>query len=165
MVPGAWSVRETAMSLRKFTYLLPLAIIALLLTLPSVIAETSPPGALQAEVGRDYVDLGWQPVPGAESYNVYRGSPSGMTLLANVSAPFTSYHDGGLEDGLTFTYHITAVEGGNESAPSNSLTVTVPAKESVDALLPILAIVLSVIAIQICVIMLMVMFRKNFSLK
>ena len=165
MVPGAWSVRETAMSLRKFAYLLPLAIIALLLTFPSAIAETSPPGALQAGLGRDYVDLSWQPVPGADSYNVYRGSPSGVTLLANVSAPFTSYHDGGLEDGVTFTYYITAVEGGEESAPGNSLSVTVPARERTDALVPILAIVLSVIAIQICVVMLMVIFKKNFSLK
>lgn len=152
------------MSPRLPTLLLSLALV-LLMFLPAAQAVPSSPEGLQAVVGRDYVDLSWQPVDDAEHYNVYRGSIDEMVLIANLSAPFTAYHDGGLEDGSTFLYYVTAMQGGNESAPGNSVSVTVPAKESADVLVPVLAIVLSVIAIQMCVIILMVNFKSKFQLK
>jgi len=152
------------MSLRLPTLLLSLAIVLLLLV-PASQALPSSPEALEATVGRDYIDLCWQPVAGADSYNLYRGDMNEMVLLANISAPFTAYHDGDLEDGSTFMYYVTTMEGENESVPGNSVSVTVPAKQSADILVPVLAIVLSVIAIQICVVLLMVNFKSKFQLK
>lgn len=131
-----------------------------MISLPSVLAISEPIG-LQAKADQDYVDLSWQPVDDASYYNLYRGSSGGMAVVANVTAPFTAYHDGGLEDGSTFLYYVTAVVGGDESAPSNSVSVTIPAKEQNEALLPVLALVLSAIAIQVCVVMLMYFFKMK----
>ena len=146
---------------------LPLFVISvsLLLVMPAGQCLVPSPEGLQATIGRDYVDLNWQPVPEAEYYQLYRGDHQEMALLANVSFPFTSYHDGGLEDGSSFTYYVTAINGDNESSPSNSVSVTVPLKESQDVFVPVLAIVLSVIAIQICAIMIMATFKSKMRLK
>jgi len=143
----------------------PVVLIVILLVAIPASSATPSPQMLEATAGRDYVDLNWQPVPGAEHYLLYRGNPQQMVLLANLSSPFTSYHDSGLEDGSTFTYYVTAVAGGNESEPGNAVVVTVPAKESQDVFVPVLAIVLSVIAIQICAIMIMATFKSKMRLK
>ena len=139
--------------------------VSLLLVLPAGLCLDAPPQGLQATVGSDYVDLNWQTVPEAQYYLLYRGDQLEMSILANVTNPFTSYHDGGLEDGSSFTYYVTAVSAGNESTPSNSVSVTVPVKESQDVFVPVLAIVLSVIAIQICAIMIMATFKGKMRLK
>jgi hypothetical protein len=143
------------MSLRRSLPLCSLLVLLVLLTIPVVQSLPSSPEGLQATVGEDYVDLCWQPVPDADNYLLYRGNAQEMTLLANVHAPFTAYHDGDLEEGSTLLYYVTAVEGEEESAPGNSISVTVPLKERSDIILPVLAIVLSVIAVQVCVVMLL----------
>jgi hypothetical protein len=124
-------------------------------------AVPSSPTELQAVAGRDYVDLWWQTVPDAERYNLYRGEGEGMALLANVSAPITAYHDGGLGRGSTFIYYVTAVMEGNESAPSSSVSVTVPPRSSDPELLPVLAIVMSTIALQMGIVVLLYLFRSK----
>ncbi len=139
--------------------------VSLLLILPPGLCLDPPPQGLQATIGSDYVDLNWQPVPEAQDYILYRGNQMEMEVLANVSHPFTSYHDGGLEDGSSFTYYVTAVSAENESSPSNSVSVTVPSKVRQDVFVPVLAIVLSVIAIQICAIMIMATFKGKMRLK
>jgi hypothetical protein len=88
-----------------------------------------------------------------------------MEVVANITAPITAYHDRDLDDGSNFIYYVTAVNGDGESGPSSSVSATVPAKESVDILLPIIALVLSAIAIQVCVVMLLYTFKSNFRLK
>jgi len=153
------------MTLRCPVLLLFVFSVSLLLILPAGLGLDTPPQGLQATVGSDHVDLNWQTVPEAQYYLLYRGDQLGMSLLANVSHPFTSYHDGGLEDGSSFTYYVTAVSAENESSPSNSVSVTVPLKESQDVFVPVLAIVLSVIAIQICAIMIMATFKGKMRLK
>ena len=67
------------MSPRLPTLLLSLALV-LLMFLPAAQAVPSSPEGLQAVVGRDYVDLSWQPVDDAEHYNVYRGSIDEMVV-------------------------------------------------------------------------------------
>lgn len=131
-----------------------------LVAVPSVQAVDAPTG-LQAQAGRDYVDLSWQPVEDASYYNLYRGEQGQMVIVANVTAPFTAYHDGELEDGSTFLYYVTAVVEGIEGEPSNSVSVTVPAREQTEALLPVMALVLSAIAIQVCVVMLLYFFKMK----
>jgi hypothetical protein len=66
-----------------------------------------------------------------------------------------------MENGSTFLYYVTAVVDGNESAPGNSVSVTVPAREQTEALLPVLALVLAIIAIQVCVVMLLYFFKMK----
>ena len=77
------------------------------------------------------VDLNWDaptdsavPVTG---YNVYRavsGSSSYLLLNASVS---TSYTDTTVQDGTAYTYYVVSVDAaGNQSAPSNLYSVTIP---------------------------------------
>lgn len=123
------------------------------------------PNGLQATAGAGYVDLNWQTVPGADQYSVYRGTMESMTPIANVSAPFTAFHDAEVVEGASYLYYVTAWENGTESAPSNSVAITIPAKEGENIVLPVLALVLSVIAIQICIVMLLYFFKQKMQLK
>lgn len=146
---------------RSFRHLLFASLcLSILLAVPSVQAADAPT-ELQAQAGRDHVDLSWQPVDDASYYNLYRGDQDQMVIVAKVTAPFTAYHDGGMEDGSTFLYYVTAVVDGNESAPGNSVSVTVPAREQTKVLLPVLALVLAIIAIQVCVVMLLYFFKMK----
>ena len=140
-------------------------ILALLLATPCLLAAPTSPGDLQVEVGRDYVDLWWQPSGNATNYIVYRGTGvNDMASIANVTAPITAYHDGDLEHRTTHIYYVTAVNEEGESGPGMSIIATVPVKESNEIILPILAMVLSVIAIQICVVMLLYHFKTKMGL-
>ena len=153
------------MSIRSMFSFSLVMILALSLAAPYLSATPTSPGDLQVEIGRDYVDLWWQPSGNATNYIVYQGTGvNDMTPIANVTAPITAYHDGNLEDGTTRIYYVTAVNEDGEGGPGNSIIATVPAKESNEIMLPILAMVLSVIAIQICVVMLLYHFRTKMSL-
>jgi hypothetical protein len=78
------------------------------------------------------VNLSWvapnstsDPVVG---YNVYRSvSGSGFQLLNSTVDTRTSYTDITVQSGTTYDYLVRSVDSsGNESAPSNSTTVTIP---------------------------------------
>ena len=78
------------------------------------------------------VNLSWlapnstsDPVVG---YNVYRSvSGSGFQLLNSTVDTSTSYTDIAVQSGTTYDYMVKSVDSlGNESAPSNSTTVTIP---------------------------------------
>jgi len=73
--------------------------------------------------------LSWSSVAGATSYNVKRSttSGSGYSTVANVTS--TSYIDQGLTNGTAYYYVVTAVNGTNESAPSNQVTA-IPSVQS-----------------------------------
>jgi len=84
--------------------------------------NTLPPSILEAEAGTGYVDLSWQPpfyslmVTG---YNIYRND----TLIATVTS--NSYHDGTVENDVTYQYFIKAKYGSSiESDPSNLVMAT-----------------------------------------
>ena len=78
------------------------------------------------------VDLNWgtpasssDPVAG---YNIYRsaGGSSFQRLNSSVNQQ-TAYQDGSVQAGVTYEYYVTTVDGsGVESAPSNTITVSVP---------------------------------------
>ncbi|MCX6650629.1 MAG: fibronectin type III domain-containing protein [Methanomassiliicoccales archaeon] len=151
-----------------FRCLLPccsLLAIIILLTVPLAQAQPSAPEGLQATVGKDYVDLSWQAVPGADYYVLYRGDLDEMVPIANLYPPFTAFHNSGLEEGSTYLYYVTAVDGGEESSPSNTVSVTVPPKENESVMLSIIALILSAIAIQVCVVLLLYHFKMNMKLK
>lgn len=70
------------------------------------------------------VNLSWNAVPNATSYNVYRsGGPSGFQLIFTTLTA-NSYVDGpnDLDNSTTYTYQVTSVTGSGESLPSNVVT-------------------------------------------
>ncbi|MHB1024569.1 MAG: fibronectin type III domain-containing protein [Desulfobacteria bacterium] len=95
---------------------------------------TPPPAAptlTSATAGDTEVTLAWGAVTGATSYNVYRGTASGVTKIsgtkfAGVSSPYDAT---GLTNGTPYFFIVTAVGAGGESAASNerSATPTAPA--------------------------------------
>ncbi|MHC1709936.1 MAG: hypothetical protein AB9819_05960 [Methanomassiliicoccales archaeon] len=88
-----------------------------------------------------------------------------MEQVANVTAPFTAYHDGDVSEGTNYLYYVTTWDNGNESAPSSTLSITVPAEQEDNIILPVLAIVLSIIAIQVCIVMLLYFSKQKMQLK
>src|SRR2546421_200467 len=97
----------------------------------------SPPSAptnLVATAGNAQVGLTWQ-APGSNggsaitNYKIYRGTTSGgKTLIATIGNQL-SYSDGGLTNGVTYYYQVSAVNNVGEGPRSNeaSATPTAPA--------------------------------------
>src|SRR5205807_407267 len=97
----------------------------------------SPPSAptnLAATAGNAQVALTWQ-APGSNggspitNYKIYRGTASGgETLIATIGNQL-SYSDGGLTNGVTYYYQVSAVNAAGEGPRSNeaSATPTAPA--------------------------------------
>ena len=152
------------MSVRPFIATALIFVLAALCIAPSISAAENPSG-LQATAGVGYVDMNWQPVSGADRYYIYRGTVDEVTLIGSVSANFTSYHDADVSEGANYLYYVTAWDNGTESAPSNSISITVPVGEEANIILPVLAIVLSVIAIQVCIVMLLYFSKQKTQLK
>ncbi len=84
------------------------------------------PGGTIATAGNAKVGLEWDPVLGATSYNVYWSTSAGVTKatgtkVENVTSP---YFQTGLENGTTYHFVVTAVNGEGESAESAEMTAT-----------------------------------------
>jgi hypothetical protein len=94
------------------------AIIACVVSLSDELAR---PENLEAEAGDQQVVLGWDAVEGTEFYNIYRNSEP-QPFATSETADYT---DTEVINGNTYTYYVTAVfqESGEESGPSNSVTV------------------------------------------
>ena len=74
------------------------------------------------------LDLLWSPVDGADEYVVLRGlGPIGTPLNPIGTSPDTLFVDFGLSAGVTYTYAIQTVAGGQLSVPSESFEVFRPA--------------------------------------
>lgn len=127
------------------------------------------PISLSGEAGPDYVDLAWyQPSQGSDgldNYTVYRGNDAGeMVRVTNTTANVTAFHDGGLEQGITSYYFVTAWYNGTESAPSNALSLTTdqaPEREIPISLGVVAAIVISAIALQLGIVAIWVIVKKG----
>jgi hypothetical protein len=91
-------------------------------TLSTSGAGLAVPTGLVATPGDGQVSLSWNPVSGATSYNVYRGTAPGVTVtpppLANVAVPAVSFNDTAVVNGTTYYYIVTAFDGVTESGPS-----------------------------------------------
>ncbi|MBS2021129.1 MAG: hypothetical protein JST92_01875 [Deltaproteobacteria bacterium] len=97
-------------------------------TAASASAPTSPaqvtlqpqaPTNLVATGGNGLVSLTWTGSSGASSYNLYRG---GSKITSGLTG--TSTTDNAVTNGTTYTYQLTAVNGGGESGFSNSSQAT-----------------------------------------
>jgi fibronectin type 3 domain-containing protein len=91
-----------------------------------------PPTGLEVtESTADSITISWTGVSGAESYRIYRstGSPDNFTSAGTVTG--TTYIDTGLAPATQYKYRVAAVKGENESTPTEAVTGTTKAAESV----------------------------------
>jgi uncharacterized repeat protein (TIGR01451 family) len=83
--------------------------------------RTAAPDDLVCVAMQGRVQLTWEDVAQATSYNVYRATSSGgFILLATTTVE--RYDDTTAANGQTYRYRVTAVSAGGESAPSNECT-------------------------------------------
>jgi fibronectin type 3 domain-containing protein len=88
---------------------------------------TLPPSALTATGGIGVVNLSWTAPFGAQSYNIYRGTTSGMEAPLATGVTATTYSDTVVASATTYYYTVTAVNANtsivpvvpSESAPSS----------------------------------------------
>jgi hypothetical protein len=98
-------------------------------TLGSAITLTSQtygfPSRVTGKNGNRMAELSWLPVPGAASYNVryslINGGPAN-TLAGSTTN--LNYIAGGLTNGQTYYFFITAIQAGTEGMPSEQVAVT-----------------------------------------
>ena len=83
-----------------------------------------PPAGLAALADDGLVNLSWNAVAGAASYNIKRSTASGgpFTNVLNTSA--TAITDAGVTNGTTYFYVVSAVGSGNESPSSAPVSAT-----------------------------------------
>lgn len=92
-----------------------------------VLSSISVPTALQASPVGNQVNLSWNPVSGANSYNIYWSHKAGVstsfnsTQIANIVT--TSKSIAGLTTGSWYYYVVTAVTTAGESLPSSEVAV------------------------------------------
>ncbi|MEV6977765.1 PHB depolymerase family esterase [Kitasatospora sp. NPDC093806] len=88
---------------------------------PTVPAPPAPTGLTATPTGADAIALGWQPVTGAASYQVFR---DGIRIASPTG---TAYTDGGLSAGTGYGYAVAAVGAdGTVGARSATVTATTP---------------------------------------
>lgn len=96
----------------------------------SATAAVASPSTLEATPRDGSVDLTWESVDAASSYNVYRSTSSseevsGEPLASDVSN--ASFTDTEANNGTTYYYRVTALANETESAGSNEATAEMPA--------------------------------------
>ncbi|SDS29738.1 hypothetical protein [Actinoplanes derwentensis] len=78
------------------------------------------PFGLTVTAGAGRVDLSWQPVAGAQRYQVYRNG----TMISTIAAPGRTAADTGLTNNVTYRYHARVVVSGQLSGPSPTKVAT-----------------------------------------
>jgi leucyl aminopeptidase len=80
----------------------------------------SPPSNLMAIPGDEIIELNWDTLLEIDTYNIYKDG----LLIGSTTEP--AYTDTDVQNFTTYTYYVTAIysETGNESNPSNIVTVT-----------------------------------------
>jgi len=94
----------------------------------------APPSNLSAIAGCGIVLLSWQKsvssvVTGCRVYRSSFPGLAGKSLLISLGASASVYRDTGVSEGRLYCYHVIAVSGIYESAPTDELAVRTPACE------------------------------------
>jgi fibronectin type 3 domain-containing protein len=90
---------------------------------PALPVPAAPTG-LTATAGNAQVMLAWTASAGATSYNVKRSTTSGSGYQTVSSPTTTSFTNGGLTNGTTYYYVVTAVNSSGESGASAQASAT-----------------------------------------
>ena len=100
------------------------------------ITKPSNPQNLLATPGNSKIDLSWDTVDGATSYNVKRSETPGgpYQTIATTTAGAITYSDTGLQNGTTYYYVVSAVNAGGESSDSNEVSATPTAPQPTNQL-------------------------------
>ncbi|MBI4666834.1 MAG: fibronectin type III domain-containing protein [Nitrospinae bacterium] len=89
------------------------------------VPRASAPSSVQATGGDGAVTLSWDAVAGADYYMIYWNTTGGVSMAdRNLTATSTSYTHDFLDNGVTYYYRLTSVNGGGESDMSTELHVT-----------------------------------------
>lgn len=100
-------------------------------TLDSAPAASAPdvPTEISAAGGDAQVTLTWPAVAGADSYNIYWSTASGLSISTGtrIAAVTSPYVHTGLADGSAYFYVLTAVSASGESAASSEATASTDA--------------------------------------
>ena len=100
---------------------------------PAPPTDTTPPGTptgLSATAGDRTVALDWSDNSEADlaGYRVYRRNTDGSWPASPVATPTSSqWSEGGLTDGVTYTYRVTAVDAAGNQSPPSVLAAATPA--------------------------------------
>jgi fibronectin type 3 domain-containing protein len=84
-------------------------------------ASPATPTGLSPVPGNAQVTLNWNPSAAASSYNIKRSTTSGGPYTTVGTSFATTYTDGGLANGTTYYYVVSAVNYTNESANSTQV--------------------------------------------
>jgi len=91
-------------------------------------APFAPPSGLEGTSGDSQVELSWEAAAGAETYNVYRDTTSGVDAsdsLLEEGISETDFTDGAAENGMTYYYVVTSVNTNDEEGnPSEEVEKT-----------------------------------------
>ncbi|MEF3301825.1 fibronectin type III domain-containing protein [Paenibacillus sp. GYB003] len=87
-----------------------------------VLHPPAAPTHLTASPGDGQVMLQWETVTGAVYYNVKRADSPGGPFKTVTQTVYGYYADRSAENGTTYTYIVTALNGAGESYPSNAVT-------------------------------------------
>ncbi len=107
----------------------------------NAVADITKPVNLQTIAGNNQATVSWDPVAGADSYNVYIAEETGLTA-ANISvygggteytAVSSPYVISSLTNGQPYFIVVTSVNSGGESADSNEVSFTPQVSSGVDA--------------------------------
>jgi glycosidase len=80
---------------------------------------------VKAAAGNGVVNLTWDAVAGADSYNVYRAPIEGGELTAlDTELTGLSFTDNSVTNGIKYYYAVTATQGSSESAINNMVSAT-----------------------------------------
>lgn len=91
----------------------------------SAAIRPDPPAGIMISARSAQADLNWQGVENAISYTIKRSTnPEGPFETVASKITTTSYRDGGLDNGTTYYYVISAVSIGGEGDNSKAVTVT-----------------------------------------
>ena len=94
--------------------------------IPGGVASPAPTGLTAAPYSSNEIHLTWNAVPGAVTYNVYRGTTAGgegaSPLATSIGSP--SYYDSPLTGGTTYYYKVTALNNIGEGGKSNEASAT-----------------------------------------
>lgn len=102
------------------------AVISEIEMMESIISVPSAPLNLYAMPGNDNVELKWNAVEGATSYNVKRSETPGgpYQTVTTTTAGVVTYQDTGLSNGKTYYYVVSSINAGGESPNSNEASAT-----------------------------------------